>query len=81
MATPIAETSLTVDGILYVIDSGFGKTKVYNPKIGMDALQVSGIQPDRIIVQFVLGFFACTCLKLHSGGFVPWVRLMHRCFL
>ncbi|GMH38447.1 hypothetical protein BSKO_06331 [Bryopsis sp. KO-2023] len=40
VATPIAETSLTVDGILYVIDSGFGKTKVYNPKIGMDALQV-----------------------------------------
>lgn len=40
VATPIAETSLTVDGILYVVDSGFGKTKVYNPKIGMDALQV-----------------------------------------
>eukprot|EP00210_Caulerpa_lentillifera_P000325 g318.t1 len=40
VATPIAETSLTVDGILFVIDTGFGKTKVFNPKIGMDALQV-----------------------------------------
>lgn len=40
VATPIAETSLTVDGILYVIDTGYGKTKVFNPKIGMDALQV-----------------------------------------
>eukprot|EP01027_Heterolobosea_sp_BB2_P016499 GEZU01023493.1.p1 GENE.GEZU01023493.1~~GEZU01023493.1.p1 ORF type:complete len:1007 (+),score=333.73 GEZU01023493.1:292-3021(+) len=40
VATNIAETSLTVDGILYVIDSGFSKIKVFNPRIGMDALQV-----------------------------------------
>lgn len=40
VATNIAETSLTVDGIYYVIDSGFAKLKVYNPRIGMDALQV-----------------------------------------
>jgi pre-mRNA-splicing factor ATP-dependent RNA helicase DHX38/PRP16 len=40
VATNIAETSLTVDGIIYVIDSGFCKLKVYNSKIGMDALQV-----------------------------------------
>lgn len=40
VATNIAETSLTVDGILFVIDPGFCKMKVYNPRIGMDALQV-----------------------------------------
>ncbi|XP_005178244.1 pre-mRNA-splicing factor ATP-dependent RNA helicase PRP16 [Musca domestica] len=40
VATNIAETSLTVDGIIYVIDSGFCKLKVYNPRIGMDALQI-----------------------------------------
>jgi pre-mRNA-splicing factor ATP-dependent RNA helicase DHX38/PRP16 len=40
VSTNVAETSLTVDGIYYVIDSGFIKLKVYNPKIGMDALQV-----------------------------------------
>jgi len=40
VATNIAETSLTVDGIFYVIDSGYGKIKVYNPRMGMDALQV-----------------------------------------
>lgn len=40
VSTNIAETSLTVDGILYVIDTGYGKMKVYNPKMGMDALQV-----------------------------------------
>ncbi|XP_047080870.1 pre-mRNA-splicing factor ATP-dependent RNA helicase DEAH7-like [Lolium rigidum] len=40
VATNIAETSLTVDGILYVIDTGYGKMKVHNPRMGMDALQV-----------------------------------------
>lgn len=43
VATNIAETSLTVDGILYVVDSGFSKLKVYNPKVGMDALQITPI--------------------------------------
>lgn len=41
VSTNIAETSLTVDGIKYVIDCGYNKLKVYNPKIGMDALQLT----------------------------------------
>lgn len=40
VATNIAETSLTVDGIIFVVDAGYCKLKVYNPRIGMDALQV-----------------------------------------
>jgi pre-mRNA-splicing factor ATP-dependent RNA helicase DHX38/PRP16 len=40
ISTNIAETSLTVDGISHVIDTGLAKVKVYNPKIGMDALVV-----------------------------------------
>ncbi|KAL4525772.1 hypothetical protein Ndes2437A_g04207 [Nannochloris sp. 'desiccata'] len=40
VSTNIAETSLTVDGIIYVIDSGYVKMKVYNSKMGMDALTV-----------------------------------------
>ncbi|GLE00514.1 hypothetical protein PINS_up009271 [Pythium insidiosum] len=43
VSTNIAETSLTVDGIRYVVDTGYCKVKVYNPKIGMDALQVSPV--------------------------------------
>jgi pre-mRNA-splicing factor ATP-dependent RNA helicase DHX38/PRP16 len=43
VATNIAETSLTLDGVKYVIDTGFCKLKVYNPRIGMDALQITPI--------------------------------------
>jgi pre-mRNA-splicing factor ATP-dependent RNA helicase DHX38/PRP16 len=43
VSTNVAETSLTVDGIRYVIDSGFCKLKVYNPKIGMDSLLVTPV--------------------------------------
>lgn len=43
VATNIAETSLTVDGICFVIDSGYSKVKVYNPRIGMDALQIAPV--------------------------------------
>lgn len=43
VATNIAETSLTVDGIMYVVDSGFSKLKVYNPRMGMDTLQITPI--------------------------------------
>jgi len=43
VSTNVAETSLTVDGIKYVIDSGFCKLKVYNPKIGMDSLNVTPV--------------------------------------
>ncbi|GAW02727.1 pre-mrna splicing factor [Lentinula edodes] len=32
-----------VDGILYVVDAGYSKLKVYNPKVGMDALQIPPI--------------------------------------
>ena len=40
VATNIAEASLTIDGIYYVVDPGFCKQKVYNPKLGMDSLVV-----------------------------------------
>ena len=43
VATNIAEASLTIDGIYYVVDPGFSKQKVYNPKAGMDSLIVTPI--------------------------------------
>ena len=43
VATNIAEASLTIDGIYYVVDPGFCKQKAYNPKLGMDSLVVTPI--------------------------------------
>ena len=43
VATNIAETSLTVDGISFVIDPGYSKLKVYNARIGLESLAITPI--------------------------------------
>ncbi|CAL0322358.1 unnamed protein product [Lupinus luteus] len=43
VATNIAEASLTIDGIFYVIDPGVAKQNVYNPKLGLDSLVITPI--------------------------------------
>ncbi|KAL1951732.1 hypothetical protein VTO73DRAFT_881 [Trametes versicolor] len=43
VATNVAETSLTIPGIYYVIDPGFSKQNAYDPRLGMDSLVVMPI--------------------------------------
>lgn len=43
LATNVAETSLTIDNICYVIDSGMCKQNSFNPRTGMDSLIVTPI--------------------------------------
>ncbi|EIE78583.1 hypothetical protein G6F46_003654 [Rhizopus delemar] len=42
-ATNVAQTSVTIPGIKYVVDCGFAKEKSYDPNTGMDALLVTEI--------------------------------------
>lgn len=46
LATPIAETSLTIEGVRTVIDSGFFKKMVYDPKNGIGHLETVRISRD-----------------------------------
>lgn len=47
IATNIAETSLTVDGVRYVVDPGLVKQKEYNAERGMESLGVVNISKVR----------------------------------
>ena len=43
LATNIAETSLTINGIRYVVDTGFCKQTSYNPRSGVESLIVTPV--------------------------------------
>uniref|UniRef100_A0A8B9KZE3 RNA helicase n=1 Tax=Astyanax mexicanus TaxID=7994 RepID=A0A8B9KZE3_ASTMX len=80
VATNIAETSLTVDGIMFVVDSGYCKLKVFNPRIGMDALQVYPISQANANQR--AGRFTCASFYIGCsffcvlGALTPTGRLM-----
>ncbi|KAJ4351780.1 uncharacterized protein N0V89_007123 [Didymosphaeria variabile] len=40
VATNIAEASVTIDGIIYVIDTGYVKLRTYDPAVGIERLNV-----------------------------------------
>lgn len=40
VSTVIAETSVTIDGIVYVVDCGYTKKKIYNPRTRAESLEV-----------------------------------------
>ena len=49
VATNIATTSLTVDGVVYVVDCGYVKQLAYNPSTGLDTLSVVPIAKSEAI--------------------------------
>ena len=49
LATNIAETSVTVPGVRYVVDSGKAKIKQYRPRLGMESLLAKPISKSSAI--------------------------------
>ncbi|GAP90982.2 putative ATP-dependent RNA helicase DHX35 [Rosellinia necatrix] len=43
ISTNIAEASVTVDGIVYVIDSGFVKLRAFDPRTGIESLTITPV--------------------------------------
>ena len=48
LSTNIAETSITIPGVKYVIDTGMVKARGYNPKIGLDILCVQPVSKAQV---------------------------------
>jgi ATP-dependent helicase HrpB len=46
LATSIAETSLTIEGVKIVVDTGFGRTQKWDPKSGLSRLETIRISKD-----------------------------------
>lgn len=46
LATSIAETSLTIQGVKIVVDSGFGRTQKFDPNSGLSRLETIQISKD-----------------------------------
>lgn len=46
LATSIAETSLTIEGIKVVVDSGFGRTSKFDPNSGLSRLETVRVSRD-----------------------------------
>jgi len=46
LATSIAETSLTIEGVTTVVDSGFGKRSKFDPESGLSRLETINISMD-----------------------------------
>jgi len=70
LATNVAETSVTVEGVTGVIDTGLARTLVFDPAVGLDRLQLTPIS--RASTEQRAGRAGRTqpgvCLRLWSAG-------------
>lgn len=64
LATNIAETSVTIPGIRYVIDPGMVKARAYNPVTGMESLIIIPVSKAQALQRryVYLALFDFSCL-------------------
>jgi len=68
VATEIAETSLAIDGVVYVIDSGFTQHRIYNPRIRLDTTVVAPANKSSAVARAACAGRAIPgkCFRLYS---------------
>jgi len=65
LSTNIAETSVTIPGVRYVVDTGMVKARGYNPHIGLDLLCVQPVSKAQVGMQH-----AVLCFPVFEGHFL-----------
>lgn len=75
VATNVAETSVTIDGIRFVVDCGFAKLRSFDPRSSMGALQVRSVCVGSWVSFGVLLLrtcrFQCSAVSLHGTRWRP----------
>ena len=76
-ATNIAETSVTLEGVVYVVDSCFAKQQAYNPLTGLESLLVAPISKasaaQRAGTSFLIGLATPEKVQLMYSWLVGWL--------
>ena len=66
LSTNIAETSVTVPGVRYVVDTGFVKARAYSGKAAAECLQVVPVSQAQARQRAGRAGAAHTCLLMHA---------------
>ena len=68
VATNVAESSLTIDGIAYIIDSGLAKVEGFDPEFGVDTLDLAKISQAEAVQRTGRAgrTTSGTCVRLYS---------------
>lgn len=67
LATNIAETSITIDGVVFVIDPGFVKQNSYNPRTGMSSLTVVPVRIHILEILLHIDVFFPKCSRASAN--------------
>ena len=72
LATNIAETSVTIEGIKYVVDAGKHKMREFNGVTGMESLVVADVSKVQVCFRYVV------LVRYHYIDFFSFIRVLPR---